>query len=259
MIVRDPSQRVIDGWNGRPRRKGGPTHHMHLEAKSPRCFHFGAGGASARILREDIADVMRFEELGVVVGSEWTARRYERRVREFLGKFQRIDDADHVAMMWRDPERVYGLAPKCGKDALRCIGQSRHGRRDAIVFDPVVAMDARPWRTFYREERNAGGGGRCDGVGADARREGVRRVEEKIDIFAAKIVCESLGSTEAADAHGEWGCGRIGCASSQRQRGGDAGVARKTFGKCRRLGRSAEKQNAQSCAGRSSHHRSPMP
>ena len=181
-----------------------------------------------------------FEQGAVRFLGERPACREIARLRHVERRVDGIDAAHEIDMLRCRRERREFLAAERQEYAPRRFAERLNGVLDCRDFGPVS-----PACFFQAGRRSASNGtlgdlgGAC-GVGGNDGRIRMRRVDQRSDVFGAKIGGEALSAAEAAapDRHGLRQ--RLGRAAGERQRHGEIGAPRQFLRERPRFGRAAE-------------------
>ncbi len=205
---------------------------------------FAIGGRAPGVLADDHIDPVGAQQGDLVFDGEGAAGE---QVFDIEGGERRIDgiDAAHEIMMLRGGIEGLRLLPADGeKDAAWRFtkGDYRIGNRGDA--HPAVARNLFPAESLEPQQRNAGGGAGCTGIGGNLLGEGMRGVDEKIDRMRSKIGGKPFHTAETARADRHRLRGGIERAAGERQRDGKIRASAKPTGQIARFRRAAKNEDA---------------
>ena len=194
-------QRILDRLGAVAIARCRPLDQHDGQAENARGNDLALRGLAAGILADDHVDAVRAEQLHLILDGEGTAREKIVDIGRIQRRVDRIDAAHEIMVLRRGVEGL-GLLPADGeKDAARRGAQRRHGPGDRGDARPAVALRLFPAEALQPQQGNAGRRARGAGIGGNLFREGVGRVDEKIDGLTVEIGRQPLYATETAAAH----------------------------------------------------------
>jgi len=222
----------------------GAPHQDHGQAESARRRELAGRRAAAAVLGDQHVDAMRPHQTLFVPRIERTSPGDDGYVGEIVARVHGIDGADEVVMLRRGSKGRELQAARRQKHAARRGAQRSGGRLHSRDLGPAIARLRRPGRTGDLEQATSRELCRLAGVARHLRREGMRRIDQHLDLFGPEVGRQTIGTAEAADTRRDWlRCGG-GRAASERQCGVYIAMVGEGRDKRRRLGGPTEDQNA---------------
>lgn len=240
----DPIERSFECFDVRQAGSLGALDHDHLDAELPRRLNLRIGRRAATVLGDDHLDAMPAQHLQLAL----QAKRPPAMDVADIGRRQRrldgIDATDPIVVL-RSSIGIVSLLPSGRQEhPQRGRAKCRDGLRDTLHGNPVISFDRRPCRPAQGKGWNTALSRRLCGIGGDACRERMSRVDHQIDGFVTQIAGKTLCAAEAAAAHWNRLWSRIGGSACERQDNIKIGAG----GECHReragLGRAAQDQYA---------------
>lgn len=258
-MARDPRHSLVYGRNGRPLRNRWPANDMDRQSQMPCGFDFGISCIAAGVLRKYVRNAMSTKESDIVIHSERAASRNDGRLRKLGRQFKRIDHADDVTMLRLRTELRNGRPAERGKNIRPLNGKRRNRVIDGRMLTPNVIDRLFPSGSFDGEQRYVCLGTSSDGIVADLRREGMRCVDNDIDLFTHQIVRKTLKTPEPADPRRKWTGTCVLRPSRERERRGNIAEFRQPLRDQSRFGRTTEQKKFERLWPDRIHDMSPMP
>lgn len=244
MMRSEPGQGGFDRLDPFGPRHRRPRDHHHGQAKIARGDQLGARRLAAGILGDDDVDRCPLHERGLSGKIERRPGEQHLEMRQIRRRIGRIDAAQQIMVLRRDLEGGR-LKPANGEeDPGRCRAkrQSRAGHIGHL--DPAIVGCGSPGRPDDLQQRNASLPGCLHGIGGDARREGMRRIDQKIECLGPERCGKPLDAAKAADPKRQRLGGRRSGASGKRKRRLDPRQTGESAGERSRLTGSSQNEQA---------------
>lgn len=240
----DTMQRSLDSFDSRQAGGMRALDHDHLDTQLPRRLDLRIGGIAATVLGDDHIDSVLQQHRQFVFEMERTLGVDIGNVRHRQHRLDRIDAAHPIMMDGRGIGMMSLLPADRQEDAAS--GKAERGNRlgNAVHRTPAIALNRKPSWPTECESGNATAAGGVDGVGGNARRERMGRVDQQIDPLILQIAGEPLSAPEATGANGNRLRSRIGGSARQRQYDFEIGADRQRCRQPAGFRRAAQDQNA---------------
>ena len=208
-------QNLLNTVNAGPFGHKGAVDQDHGQAQVTRRIQLCTRANTARVLGDDMGDVVALQQIKIALQRKGAARNQGRDMGQ--GQSGRlINQPQKIMMLGLCGEIFQRLATDSQENPCRIIGQGRDSARHIWNVLPKVAFGRLPWRAFKGQQRGLGYGGGFDRVAAYLGRERVGRVDQVGDTFSAQIAHQSLYPAKAANAlgqglaHGCFGASSVG-------------------------------------------------
>ena len=241
----EPEKRIGDGLDGRRLRQIRARDHDHGQRQRPRRVELGGGARAARVLGDDHFDSMRLEQCVLVRDVERSACGDQLNKRRQFLRRGHLDAAHNIEMLWRFPERRELHATSGEKDAARVSPNRCRSRLEAFHHDPAIAIAWAPGRAANGEQRHVGRVSSLDGIRLHLHGEGMRRVDEKIEVLLGQNARQTLLTAEAAGPQRARKPRWVSSPAGERQGDVVARVAVKRAGEVSGLAAAAENEKLQ--------------
>jgi hypothetical protein len=218
--------------------------HDDWKAKRARCYYLGVGRIGAGILGNDNIDGVSAHEGDLGLRLERPALQDQFGPRRHRIRRGRVYRADEVAVLRGRAKRADLLPPDREKHVLRLFSERGHGLVRVGNADPFVAVLLQPRRSHEREERDSRDTRRGDGVRRNARREGVRSIDDCLDGVLLRPLHEPVGAAKTAAARRDRRHAWRGRTAGQRQYRAEARIAGEAPSQLGRFARAAENEDA---------------
>lgn len=213
----DPTERNLHRFDHRQTGGLSALDHDHLDAKLPCSLDLPIGRVTTTVFGDDHLDLILSQHVKFVGQSERPTAMDIADVRHFQRRLDGIDAADPI-MVLRRGVRLMRLLPTGRKEnAQGRIAEGGDSLRDAVHGKPIIAFDRHPRRTAQRESGHMAFSNRRCGIGRDAGCEGMRGIDQQVDLFVADITGKPLCAAETAAAHRNGLRGGVGGSASERQ------------------------------------------
>ncbi|EXL09989.1 hypothetical protein BG36_18380 [Aquamicrobium defluvii] len=234
----------LDGRRSRHLRQFRPADHDHLDAERPCRRDLAMAGRPAAILGDDGIDAMGGQQFALRLLRERSTRQNVECIGNRQRRLDRIDAADEVEVLRGSREGTRLLPADAQKHAARPGPEHPHRTRHIVRERPAVAVPLFPARTTQRQYRDTRLLRRFSRIGGNARRIGMRGIDQQIDPLFRQITRQPLRATEAANAHRHRLANRVSGATGQRKRDIEFGNGREPFRRLPRFRRSAQNEDA---------------
>lgn len=226
----------------------GTVDHDHRNAKRAGRFNLRIGGRTAGVFRDDHLDAVALQHVDLIGKRKGSTRRDVPRIRNFKRRFYRIDAADQIAVLRRGFKGQELLSAKRQKSV--CADGTKCGDRflDASNVQPMLALPGNPSRARQSDHGHACYISSPYGIGGNARRIRVRRIDQQIEPFLGNIARKALCAAKAADAHRDGLLDRVLRAARHGQQNSVAGVVGKLSSQNAGIRRAAENEDG-ACHG----------
>lgn len=240
----DKAERVFDSLNRADIVRLLALDHDHRDAERTGGRDLAVGGATAAVLGDDQLDPVLQQQFAFGFLLEGAGRENVMRMRNVEPRHDGIDAADQIMMLRSVFEMEGLLSADREEDAFWRRADGLDRLCDGANTGPAITGLLFPRRTAQSEKRNSGPARRHGSVVRDARRKGMRRIDQNIEIFSLQELGKSIAAAEAA-APGENGLGHGLCrASGQRQQAVAIGAPSQRGCQLPRFGRAAKDQDA---------------
>lgn len=240
----DKAERVFDSLNRADIVRLLALDHDHRDIERAGGGDLAIGGGAAAVLGDDHVDPVFNQQFPLVALFERTGRENVMRFRNFEPGCDGIDAADQIAMLRRAFEMERFLPADGKEDAFRAVAESLDCVCDGANIGPVVSRFRLPCRAPQRKKRNSGLARRDGGVVRDARRKGMRGIDQKVEFFSRQETGKSVAATEAAATCRHRLGHRFCRASGQRKQAVAIGATGQRGGQLSCFGRAAKDQDA---------------
>ena len=221
-----------------------PAQHDHFDAECARRRDLAVGRGPAAIFGDHRIDIVRAHEGTVIGRAERAAIGEITRARQGQRRFDRIDAADEIEVLWRCGQRDEFGAAERDKGPARRLAQPAHGIGDINCFDPAIPGNSAPCRPAQRNQRHARLMRRGGGICRDDIRVGMGRVDKGVDPFLIKIFAKTDSAAEAAAANRRRLWRRRLGAAGERHDDFEIGARGQARGQFSRFRRTAEDKDA---------------
>ena len=197
-----PSQNLRYGVNLWPVGHIGAVDQDHGQAQFTRRIQLCTRAHTARVLGDDMGDVMGLQQIKIALQRKGAARDQGRDI----GQGQSgglIHQPQKIMMLGLCGEIFQRLAADSQEHPCRIIGQGRDSARHIRHALPKVAFGGLPRCAFKSQQRNLGDGCGLNRVAAHLGRKGVGRVDQVSDTLSAQIAHQSLYPAKAANPLGQ--------------------------------------------------------
>jgi hypothetical protein len=194
----EPRDHLVHGLDRWRIGRLGPAQHDDLDIERARRGDLSVGRDPAAVLGDHRINGVRAHQRAVIGGAERSAIGDIVDVRQRQRRLYRIDAADQIEMLRRRGQRRQFTAAERDKDVARVLAQSAHGIGGIDRFDPTIPGNRAPWRPPQCNQRHARLAGDSGSIGRNDIRIRVRRVDESVDPFLAKILGKTGNAAKAA-------------------------------------------------------------
>ena len=240
----DPIERSVECFDRRQAGCLGALNHDYLDAKLARRLYLRVGRITAAVLGDDHLDAMPAQRLQLVLQAERPPAMDVADIGRRQRRLDRIDAADPVVVMGGGICIMSLLPPGCQEHPQGRYAKRGDSLRNTMHGKPIIARDRRPGRSTQGKGRNAALSRCLCGIGGDAGREWMSRIDHQIDRFIAQIAGKTLCAAEAAAAHRDRLRGRIGGSAGKRQHDIEIGAGGECYRQRAGLRRASQDQNA---------------
>jgi hypothetical protein len=240
----EPRDHLVHGLDRRRIGRLGPAQHDDFDVERARCGDLTVGRDPAAVLGDHRINGMCAHQRAVIGGAERAAVGDIAHTRQRQRRFDRIDAADQIEMLRRRGQRRQFAAAERDKDVARVLAQSRHGIGNIDRVNPTIPGNRAPWRPPKCNQRHARLARGRDGIGRNDIRIRVRRVDESVDPFLAKILGKTGSAAEAAGSNRHRLRRRRLSAAGERHNDFKIGAFGQARGQFPRLRRAAEDKDA---------------
>lgn len=240
----DQTQRFFDGPHGADIGRQLARDHDDLDTERASGGDLGVCCAAAAVLGDDRVDAMIPEEVKLRLLRKGAGRENV----TSIGYAQRwrhgIDAADDIVML-RCAFDMKGLLPSDGEeDAAGLFAERADGFGDGgYARPPVAGLPLPAWATQGKDGRS----GFLRGPGRILRNlcgEGMRRVDEEIELFGLQKARKSVNATEATQARRDRLCHGLRGPAGKGKQNVAIRTRREFAGQLPRFGRTAENEDA---------------
>lgn len=218
-------------------------HHDNGKTKSARRCNLGIGRLSAAVLGHEHVDGVVAHQGDFIVDGKDTTRQQEVVFGRQVDGGRRIDGADQVVMgnavaKIADPQPTNRQEDAPGR-------LTKRGEGGCIVDDlnPVVTCDRTPGRTREGDQPDTGRFACKNRVLRNPGGEGMRGVDEQVDLLVDEVAGKSFRTAKAANADGNWLWFQFVGPAGVGQYGIDPGTMRQGEGQSARFRGSTEDQD----------------
>ena len=222
----DPIQHGVEVEERFGLRRLRPFDQNDLKPELARRLDLGVGRLAAAVLGDQNFDRFRPHQLDLIGEREGPAGEDQLVIRKRVDLGRRVDRAHEIAMLRGAPEGGEPEAPLGEKDDAARGAQRLDGFVDRGDLGPSVAGQRLPRQAGKNGQRAACGAAGYKRVRGHAGREGMGRVDNRLDPLGFEVGGEALGATEAADPLRDRRGRRTRRGAGQRERRGDAGLFR---------------------------------
>ena len=197
-----PSQNLNHAVNLGSVRHIGAVDQDHWQAQVTRGIQLCARAHTARVLGDDMGDVVGLQQIKIALQRKRSARNQG----GGMGQGQSgglVNQAQNVMMLGLYGEIFQRLATYGQEHPCRIIGQGRNSTRHIGHALPDVALRRLPRRAFKRHQRGLSDGGGLNCMAAHLGGKGVGGVNQVGDGFIAQIARQTGNAAKAADALGK--------------------------------------------------------
>lgn len=240
----DKAERVFDSLNRADIGRLLALDHDHRDIERAGGGDLAIGGRAAAVLGDDHVDPVVNQQFPFSGFLEGTGREYVMRFGNFEPGRDGIDATDQVVVLRRAFEMERLLPADGEEDAFRALAESLDRVCDGANVGPAIAGFGLPCRAPQRKKRNSGLTRRDGGVVRDARRKGMRGIDQKVEFFNFQKSGKSVAATEAAAAGRNRLCHRLGRSSGQRKQAVAIGAPGQRGCQLPCFGRAAKDQDA---------------
>ncbi len=226
----------------------GAVDHDHRNAKRAGSLDLRIGRRTAGVFRDDHLYPVALQHVDFIGKRKGSTRRDVARIRYGEWRFYRIDAADQIAVLRRGFKGQEFLAAKRQKSVFADGTQGGDRFLDASNVQPMVALPRNPGRARQSDQGDACHANSPHGIGRNARRIRVRRIDKQIETFLGNIARQALSAAEAADAHRDGLLDRVLRAARHGQQNSVAGFIGKLSGQNAGIRRAAENEDG-ACHG----------
>ena len=225
-----------------PPGQDGSGDQYHRQAKFAGGHKFGRCPRSTGVFGNDSVDLVKAQQVQIVIFRKRPARNHQRGVGQRQGAIRRVDQAHQILVLRLGREVRQVLATDGQKNPPRRAGQGGSRRRNVRHMDPAITRFRGPGGSFQRDQ--GGGGFTCglDRMAAYLSRKRVGRVDQVGDLFAGQILGQPGHPAKSTGPNRDRLPGGVGDATGIRQRGGQTGLM-DCHGQQARLGRAAKDQD----------------
>jgi len=199
--VIDKAERFLDSINRSHIGRLLALDHDYRDVERTGSGDLAVGRSAAAVLGDDHLDPVLRQEAAFGGFLERAGSEDVARIGNVEGRYHRIDTADDVVMMWGALEMERLLSPDGQENAPRRFAECTGRIGDGTDAGPTIARLLFPRGTAQGKKRNAGFV-RCNRrVVRNSRREGMRCVDQKLEILSLEETGKPLAATETAAAH----------------------------------------------------------
>lgn len=235
---------LVDGSEGGSLRNVRAINHHHPETKCAGCGDFGDCCSASRVFREHDVNAMLLEQGNIVAGSERTTRRNRRDVRQFQWLQGWINHPHDEVMLGGFQQLIQRKAAQPRKHAGGLSRKPCNRSFDRGEGLPSIRGLGLPGRTLKGDQPTVCSSARGNGVRADLSGKRVCRVDHDVDGMRGDEPCEAFGTAKSTNAHRKGGGSRVCGPAGKRDQASKSRVLSQSRGESRRLGRSAQNQDA---------------
>lgn len=239
----DKAERVFDSLNRADIVRLLALDHDHRDAERTGGGDLAIGGATAAVLGDDQFDPVFHQQFAFGFLLEGAGRENVMRTRNVEPRHDGIDAADQIMMQRSAFEMESLLSADREEDAFWRRAEGLDRLCDRANAGPTITGLLFPRRTAQSEKRNSGPARRHGSVMRDARRKGMRGIDQKVEIFSLQEIGKPVAATEATAAGGNWLGHGLCRASGQRKQNVTLRAQRQTGGQLPGFGRAAKDQD----------------
>jgi hypothetical protein len=238
----EPGNSFGNRCHGRAIRYNRPPEHEYRDPEPSGSGNLAVGRLSAAVLRHHSVDGERLEECPILTLCEGATPKDVANMRHIERRLDRIDTADDVMVLWSASERSQFLPPDRQKNSSGALAQRTNCILCIGYIDPDIALYSGPRRPANSEYWRIGLQRGLRGIGGNRFGIRMRGIDQEIDALGAKILRESLSTSEAAAAYRDGLSGGRRC-SARKRNGSDELTVGERESKLASFRSSSENQN----------------
>lgn len=240
----DHGKQFQDACRRRHCRQNRPADHHHLDTKRSCRGDLAVGRLATAVLGNDDVDTVLDQQTTLIRLVEGPASQQIVDMGNAERRLDRVDAAQEIVVLGSRFENTNVLAPK-RQENTPSGATERNGSICSIVhFRPAVTLLPFPAGAAQSQDRHTGKPRGFGGIVGNARRIGMRRIDQKIGLYTLQVGCKAFGAAEAADPRRHLLGNRVFRAPCQRKGQVDVGSCRQPTGQLPGLYGSAQDENA---------------
>ena len=185
------------------RRHLGPVDHHHRQVKRARGLEFRPRTGATRILGHDQVNCVLAHQRRILIRMERPTGNYGLDILKRQSHVGRINQPDQVVMLRSGRECRKILLADGEKDTRGRVGQRLNSALDVSYVLPAITRTGVPRRPFECGQRHIGLGTGKHRIAAHLRGEGMRGVDDRLDLRGAEVLRQPGNTTEAANPRGQ--------------------------------------------------------